>query len=130
MAFYLVKGCDRIYGGLHGMRGFDIGECREEADAIDWALDLAADVVASYSEIYDSLEEDVREECEAEGIDYESNGSKVDEIREEIYSEDYEIEVGLLDENELPTFDLDELSDLYWNDPDEFEKLYVLRWIS
>ena len=129
MALYLVKGCDRIYGGLHGMQDFDIVECREDSDAIDWALELAADVVASYGEIYDSLEEDVREECEAEGIDYESNDSRVDEIREEIYSEDYEFEVGLLDENELPTFDLDELSDLYWNDPDEFKKLYVLRWI-
>ena len=129
MALYLIKGYDSIYSGRHGMQDFDIVECREEADAIDWALDLAADVVASYGEIYDSLEEDVREECETEGVDYESNDSRVDEIREEIYREDYETEVGLLDENELPTFDLDELSDLYWNDPDEFEKLYVLRWI-
>lgn len=129
MALYLIKGYDGIYGGLHGMQDFDIVECREKEDAIDWALELAADVVASYSEIYDSLEEDVKEECEAEGIDYESNSSRVDEIREEIYNEDYEIEVGLLDENELPTFDLDELSSLYWNDQDEFEKLYVLRWI-
>ena len=130
MALYLIKGYDSIYSGLHGIQEFDIVEGRKDADAIDWALELAADVVASYSEVYDSLEEDVREECEAEGIDYESNSSNVDEIREEIYREDYEIEVGLLDENELPTFDLDELSDLYWNDPDEFEKLYVLRWIS
>lgn len=129
MALYLIKGYDSIYRGLHGMQAFDIVECREDADATDWALELAADVVASYGEIYDSLEENVREECEAEGIDYESNDSRVDEIREEIYREDYEIEVGLLDENELSTLDFDELSDLYWNDPDEFEKLYVLRWI-
>ena len=129
MALYLIKGYDSIYRGLHGMQEFDIVECREDADAIDWALELAADVVASYGEIYDSLEEDVREECEAEGIDYESNDSSVDEIREEIYREDYEMEVGLLDENELPTLDLDELNDLYWNDSNEFEKLYVLRWI-
>lgn len=129
MALYLIKGYDSIYRGLHGMQAFDIVECREDEHAIDWALELAADVVASYGEIYDSLEENIREECEAEGIDYESNDSRVDEIREEIYREDYEFEVGLLDENELPTFDLDELNDLYWNDSDEFERLYVLRWI-
>lgn len=129
MALYLIKGYDGIYKGLHGMENFDIVECRSEADAIDWALDLAADVVANYAEIYDSLEETIKEECEAEGIDYESNESRVDEIRDEIYREDYVIEVGLLDENALPTLDPDELNDLYWNDHEEFEKLYVLRWI-
>lgn len=129
MALYLIKGYDNIYKGLHGLEDFRIVDCEKDADATDWALDLAADVVASYSEIYDSLEENIREECEAEGIDYESNNSRVDEIREEVYMEDYRIEVGLLDKSILPTLDLDELNDLYWNDNDEFEKLYVLRWI-
>lgn len=129
MALYLIKGYDNIYQGLHGMENFDIVECRSEADAIDWALDLAQGVVESYVEIYDSLETCVKYECEAADIDYESDNSEVDEIRDEIYREDYVIEVGLLDENTLPTLDLDELNDLYWNDHEEFEKLYVLRWI-
>ena len=129
MALYLIKGYDGIYQGLHGMENFDIVDCGSDADAVDWALDLAQGVVESYVEIYDTLEMCVKDECEAEGIDYESNSSEVDEIRDEIYREDYVIEVGLLDENELPDLDIDELTDLYWNDSKEFEKLYVLRWI-
>ena len=131
MAWYLIKGYDNIFNGSHGMIKSEIVNCNDDQEAVEWAYALAQEVVEDYSAIYNFLEEDVKEICIDEGINYEEDGPAVDDIRDGIYEEDYKIEVGLLDETLLPDIiiDSDVLEDMYWEDEEKFEKLYVLKWI-
>ena len=124
---YYIKGYDQIYCGLHGMETSRIIECENDDEAIDWGRDLSQDVIESYSNIYEELEEEVLHRCAVEGICYKDDGPIVDNIRDEVYQEDLAYEVDLLDSNELPSFDIDELEDLLWEMGDvEFRKKFTL----
>ena len=97
MKLWVVWGHDDIYGGLHGMKEIDIYEGTEQ-EAINYAYELADSVVSSYSQIYDILEDSVREYCEDEGIEMGIGSEEEDDIREEIYNdEDGFIEAYRLD---------------------------------
>lgn len=130
MKFYYVYGCDKIYNGMYGMNQSGIFLCRDHEDAIEWGQQLAYDVMDSYSEITDSLENRVLEICESNGINYEDDGLEVQEIRSEVYEENAYYEVDLLNEDLLPSDDVDELGDLLCELGDvEFRKRYFLRSI-
>ena len=57
---YYIKGYDQIYCGLHGMETSRIVECESDDEAIDWGRDLSQDVIESYYNIYEELEEEVK----------------------------------------------------------------------
>lgn len=125
MKLWAVWGYDDIYGGLHGMKEIEIYEGTEN-EAIEYARELADNVICSYSDIYDTLEDSVREYCEDEGIEMGVGSEEEDDIREEIYNDDMVYGCIELDVNKLPTLDIEELEKMYYNDEDDFIETYRL----
>lgn len=125
MKLWAVWGYDDIYGGLHGMKEVEIYEGTEK-EAIEYARELANNVISSYSNIYDALEDSVREYCEDEGIEMGVGSEEEDDIREEFYNDDMVYGCIELDVNKLPTLDLEELEKMYYNDEDGFIEAYRL----
>lgn len=125
MKLWAVWGYDEIYGGLHGMKEIDIYEGTEN-EAIEYARELADSVISSYSDIYDALEDSVREYCEDEGIEMGVGSEEEDDIREEVYNDDMAYGCIELDVNKLPTLDIEELEKMYYNDEDGFIEAYRL----
>lgn len=125
MKLWAVWGYDDIYGGLHGMKEVEIYEGTEN-EAIEYARELADSVISSYSDIYDALEDSVREYCEDEGIEMSVGSEEEDDIREEFYNDDMVYGCIELDINKLPTLDIEELEKMYYNDEDSFIEAYRL----
>ena len=125
MKLWAVWGYDDIYGGLHGMKEVEIYEGTEN-EAIEYARELADSVISSYSDIYDALEDSVREYCEDEGIEMGIGSEEEDDIREEFYNDDMVYGCIELDITKLPTLDLEELEKMYYNDEDGFIEAYRL----
>ena len=125
MKLWAVWGYDDIYGGLHGMKEVEIYEGTEN-EAIEYARELADSVISSYSDIYNALEDSVREYCEDEGIEMDVGSEKEDDIREEFYNDDMIYGCIELDINKLPTLDIEELEKMYYNDEDGFIEAYRL----
>ena len=122
---WAVWGYDDMYGGLHGMKEVEIYEGTEN-EAIQYARELANSVISSYSDIYDALEDSVREYCEDEGIEMGVGSEEENDIREEFYNDDMIYGCVELDVNKLPTLDLEELEKMYYNDEDDFIEAYRL----
>lgn len=125
MKLWAVWGYDDIYGGLHGMKEVEIYEGTEN-ETIEYARELADSVISSYSDIYDALENSVREYCEDEGIEMGIGSEEEDDIREEFYNDDMVYGCIELDVNKLPTLDIEELEKMYYNDEDGFIEAYRL----
>lgn len=125
MKLWAVWGYDDIYGGLHGMKEVEIYEGTEN-EAIEYARGLADSVISSYSDIYDALEDSVREYCEDEGIEMGVGSEEEDDIREEFYNDDMVYGCIELDITKLPTLDIEELEKMYYNDEDGFIEAYRL----
>lgn len=125
MKLWAVWGYDDIYGGLHGMKEVEIYEGTEN-EAIEYARELADNVIGSYSDIYDALEDSVREYCEDEGIEMGVGSEEEDDIREEFYNDDMVYGCIELDITKLPTLDIEELEKMYYNDEDGFIEAYRL----
>lgn len=125
MKLWAVYGYDDIYGGSYGMKEVDIFEGTED-EAIEYARELANNVINSYSDIYDTLEESIRECCEYEGIEMGIESKEENDIRKEFYNDDMVYGCIALDVNKLPTLDFEELEKMYYNDEDDFIKTYRL----
>lgn len=124
MAIWAIRAYDNFYEGLHGMETYNILEGTEE-EADEWGLEMSYEVIESYMDIYNSLEDDIREYCEEEGFDYDENGEEVEDIREEVYRGDTAWDIHELDRAKLPTLNFYKLSNMFYNNPDEFLKLYA-----
>lgn len=131
MALYLIKGYDNLYNALHGMERSEIIECSNHDEAVDFALDLSYNVIQDYAEIYDSLEENIQEICENEGILYGNDTEEEDRIREEVFHEDAMYEVYLLDMNVIEDrkLTIDDLEDFLYYDEETFKKHFVYEQI-
>lgn len=126
MAIWAIRAYDNFYEGLHGMETYNILEGTEE-EADEWGLEMSYEVIESYMDIYNSLEDDIREYCEEEGFDYDENGEEVEDIREEVYRGDTAWDIHELDRAKLPTLNFYKLSNMFYNNPDEFLELYAIN---
>ena len=97
----------------------------EEVD--ECGLEMSHEIIESYHDIYDSLENTIREYCEEEGLDYDENGEEVEDIREEVYGEDTAWDIHELDKAKLPTLNFNELNNMFYNNPNEFLELYAIN---
>lgn len=122
MSLFAVWGYDDLYGGEGGMREVRIIKGTTEY-AKDWAIQLAWNVIDSYSCIVDDLEENITCECEWDNIDPDSD--EADAIRNRIYNEDMIYGYVALDENKIPKDkSIEELEEELFDDIDEFVKKY------
>ena len=126
MAIWAIKSYDNFYGGLQGRINYEIFEGTEK-EADECGLEMSYEVIESYHNIYDSLEDSIREYCEEEGLDYDENGEGVENIREEVYGEDTAWDIHQLNKSKLPTLDFNKLNNMFYNNPDEFLKKYAIN---
>lgn len=126
--FWAIKGFDNYFDGIGGMIEYEIFK-GTESEAENEGIRLSYEVISSYSEIDEYIEEEVRSECEFNGIDYDSDeeASEVDSIRSQFTSEDTAWTCTELDESKLPTLDMVKLDRMFYDDPDEFLEKYALK---
>ena len=124
MKFFAIHAYDELYNGLHGMGSFEIAEGESIDDVIVDAIEMAWDILSSYSQIVDELEETIKEECEFAEVPYGEGTNEEEDIRYEIYSNDLAYDVWELDKEKLPTEDLRKLDEMFSYDPENFLELY------
>lgn len=128
--FWAIKGFDNYFEGMYGMIEYEIFK-GTEFEAENEGMRLSYEVISSYSAIDEYIEEEVRSECEFNGIDYDydddGEASEVDSIRSQFTSEDTAWTCTKLDESKLPTLDMVKLDRMFYDDPDEFLEKYTLK---
>ena len=126
MAIWAIRAYDNFYGGLHGMIEYEIFEgTEEEADAR--GLEMSYEIINDYECITDVLEDDVKDQCEWENIDYDEGGEEVDNILNEVYGGDTAWDIHQLNDSKLPTLDFNKLENMFYNNPDEFLEEYAIH---
>ena len=113
MGIFAVWGQDSLYSGSGGMYECEVIEANSEQEAANYARTLSENIICSYQEIYDTLEEQVEELCKEAEIEYGAETNEEVILRENIYDLDLNYGYVELDINKLPTFVLDELSKMF-----------------
>ncbi len=108
MALWAIYASDNLYCGAYGMNDFAIIDGTEE-EANECGRDLSIGIINMYSTIYNELEETVKEICE------DDKTADEDSVREDIYNEDISYNCIELDPDKLPTSDIKELEEMYYN---------------
>lgn len=112
MKYYAVLGQEQIFYGLHGMSEMEVITAESFEEASEYAENLSYEVINSYSQIWESIESDVQEECIFRGIPYTKDSGDVEWIRDELIDNDLDYYVYELDEKLLPSLDIKELNRL------------------
>lgn len=68
MKIYLIVGYDANYGPNNGIYDWDIKECANYEEAKEIGMEMARNVIESYSSLMESIENDVWEQMQEEGI--------------------------------------------------------------
>jgi hypothetical protein len=121
MAKYAVYAGDQQFGGLHGMCVHAVVEVSNEEKAHNWAREQSLEVIQSYSDIYEGLEENAKESLE--GMTFDSEEEYNDALSEAVweeYEQDAEWSVWLIDENKAQGLSVGELDEEFYDDPDGF----------
>jgi len=121
MKTYLIVGYDANYGPNHGMYDWEIHDCTDYEEAEGIGIELALRVIESYSSIMESIENDVWEQMQEEGItsddpDYDDifDGRVADALNEACEYQIYELRSDF-DYSELSedNMDWEEIRDIY-----------------
>lgn len=126
MGIFAVWGEDALYDGMYGMYEYEVIDAKTETEATFYARTLSENVICSYREIEDELEEQVKEICEEEDIEYGAETIEESNIRNNIYDMDLQYGCVELDISKLPTFDLTKLTNMFYNEDGLFVKEYEL----
>ena len=119
MARYAIFTCDNMYGGLHGMNDRFVDEFTDTADAINCAIEHSYEVIDSYYEIYDTIDENLESM-----ITEDMTEEDIENLREELRQEDVDYNIWKINEDECYRYSCEELSDMFYNMEDEFVDLY------
>jgi len=121
MPRYAIFACENLYNGEHGMNIATVQDCKNKSEAITLAIQYSMDVIHSYDGIIDILDEEVQDYiCENMSED------AIENLRDDIYWEDINYYIFLIDEikaNNITTIELDKM---YCDSPEEFEEKYCI----
>ena len=114
--FFVIKGYDEIYGGMHGMVNFSVIEADEVDDfVIACAKDESCDVISSYSEIWDVFEDSAHCEGLEEGTD-EWDDFIAEQEEDDIAFDIYKVTTDI--------YSFEEIENILHSDPDRFIEEY------
>lgn len=126
--FYLIHAYEDTYGGLHGVEDWDIVDCMDEVEAEDIGMDMALDVINSYSEIYEDIVDEANEDWEREcdSIDMSEKEEWIDDRVNEIAHELACYDIWPL----IDGIDYQEILDSYCGEPDyeEIKEKYEVKY--
>lgn len=117
--YFAIYACDCLYGGLHGMYDCGIFKFFNTEDAIIQGREMSRQVIESYSDILDTLEDDFREYSREDMLDDELN-----DLWEDIVYSDISYEIRLLKSECLANSTITELEEEFYNDPQSFLQNY------
>lgn len=66
-----IRGIDRFYDGAYGMEEMGVFEVESEDEAIEIGHELSTNVIESYNQIQDSIEDEASRRAAEEGLSYE-----------------------------------------------------------
>lgn len=119
MPRFAIKAYDSLYGGLHGMCSQSVEEFKNKSEAIQYAVQESMDVIVSYANIYEELDRDVEELTTPDMTDRD-----IYDLREEIYYEDTDYEIYLINEEKAAGLSTVNLDELFYDLEDEFIERY------
>lgn len=117
---YAVHAFEQIFAGLHGIESYSVIEAINEEEAEEYAREESYDIITSYPDVYNDLENYVRESFDFNDkeVDYEDFDNEL----EEAYKEDIDYEIFLLKET---SESLEALDRKYQKDPEGFIEKYA-----
>lgn len=129
MERFAVYAAEQKYGGLHGMCTYEVIEAKNKKEAEEYAYELSYDIMESYGNIMEEIEEEAKyymsmEDSEEDSADYNDIfWSYVSEIRDE----NVEYVVRKIDEEIAKGYSTAMLDNLYNKSPDNFEIEFCLE---
>lgn len=116
---FLVRACEGIYEGLHGIETVEILEARNLDEIYSIATEMSIELMGSYSIVIDELERYVEEEIESnDTVNW--TEERIDELRSEIYNENVCYDIYELNEEKIKDISYRELEEEAYNDLEEF----------
>lgn len=105
-----------------------------EADSLSKAKEEAKEYLFEFIEntpnIWEILEKAIKEECEYEGIRYESGNPREDNIRKVFYEEDGYYNLFELKDDKLPSLNIEDLTFLFSENDSDFLERYLKKYIK
>ena len=122
---YYIFAADDMYQGLHGMYEVDIVEVADESELNDIAVAMSYEVMESYGEIMERLEDATAESCDCDG-DSEEFDQAYEDAFEDVCADDlyyywYKIKP------EFCGYTCDDLKVVAVDSYEDFEKDYCVR---
>lgn len=128
MKRFAVYAAEQKYGGLHGMCSYEVIEAKDRNEAEEYACELSYEIMNSYSEIMEEIEEQARYYTSMEDIEEDSANwedtfwSYISEIRDE----NTEYYVKEINEEKAKGFSTNTLNKFYSIDTFDFEEEFCL----
>ena len=119
---YAIYAAEQMYGGLHGMCSREVIDCVNEEEAINYATERSIDIIQSYSEIYETLDEEVKN-C----ITDDMAEDEIEELYNDSYYEDTEWNIWKIDENKAKDISTRELDKMYYHEDELFIDKYCIK---
>ena len=112
MKYYAVLGQEQMFYGLHGMSEMAVITANDFEEASKYAEELSYKVIDSYPQIQEEIEQDVEIECIFRGVPYIEDSTEVEWIRDNLTDSDLDYYACELDEELLPSSNIEELNRL------------------
>lgn len=122
MSRYAIYAAEQLYGGEHGMCSYLVVEALNDKEAQDWAIQESFDIIDSYECIRRDLKEDV-----SYYYNEDENPEKFEEALEERIQDDLEWAVWKINEEKAKEYDTQTLSEMIYNNPDDFIEEYCIN---
>lgn len=119
MKRYAIFAADEMYGGLHGMRTVSVIDAESMEEALQYAEEASREILQSYDCIYKSLDEEA-----LEYITKDMTEEEIEEIYDDVYSNDLEFSAWLIDETKTKCFSTRELDAMIYDDFEGFIQTY------
>ena len=110
----LIHAYEQMYQGLHGMETYNIGVYKDIEDAAEDARDCSFEVMESYNQIMNDLEEMAEENETSIDEEMEDNvGYDIYRIKDEFIMSDSEMVSACIIMEAMEDMDMDEFIDYY-----------------
>ena len=120
---FLVRACEGIYEGLHGIETIEILEAEDLNEIHNIATEMSIELMGFYTSVIDELERCVEEEIEFnDTVNW--TEERIDQLRSEIYDENVYYDLYELDEEKIKDMSYEELEEEAYNDLEEFLNNY------
>lgn len=121
---FAIHAFEQRYGGLYGIEDYAVIEEDSYDEAVNYAREMSIDVISKY--LYDEFEEEAEEDFNWYNNEDEYDKFDFDDYVFSHMEEDIDYEIWQVKDD--TGYSLDALSNMFYNNPDEFVKNYCNEW--